>query len=53
MQIINLANVDGEPKRAAANISAMVTPQDQAQEEETPLVEWAFIPMGHCKPKEQ
>ncbi len=29
------------------------TPQDHAQEEAMPPVEWALTPMGHCKPKEE
>ncbi len=41
-----MANVDGESQLAAAQISALDTLLDQAQEEVTPLVEWALTPMG-------
>ncbi|KAL0173812.1 hypothetical protein M9458_029780, partial [Cirrhinus mrigala] len=42
----NLVNVEGEAQPATAQISAIDTPLDHAQEEATPLVEWARTPMG-------
>ncbi len=41
-----LAKVDGDDQPAAWQISPMVTPLDQAQEEAIPLVEWALTEMG-------
>ncbi len=48
--------VDGEDQPAAAQISPIETPLDQAQEEAIPLVEWALTPIDtesplRCKPR--
>ncbi len=45
--------MDGKAQLAAAQISALDTPLDHAQEEVKPLIEWAHTPMGHCRPKEE
>ncbi len=38
--------MDSEAQPAAAQMSAMDTPLDHAQDEVTPQVEWALTPMG-------
>ncbi len=45
--------MDSEAQPAAAQISAMDTRLDHAQDKAMPLVECAFTPMGHCCPKEE
>lgn len=43
--------MDSEDQLAAAQMTAIKTLLDQAQEEATPLVEWALTPKGHNKSK--
>lgn len=43
--------MDGEGQLAAAQMSSIYTPLDQAQEEAVPLVERALTLLGHFKPK--
>ncbi len=45
--------MNDEDQPAASQIYKMDTLLDHAQEEVTPLGEWALTPMGHCKPKEE
>ncbi len=45
--------MDAKDPPATSQMSEMDTPQDHAQEEAMPLVEWALTPMGHCNPEEK
>lgn len=45
--------VDGEAQPATAQISAIDTPLDLAQEETMPLMKCALTPIGHCSPKDE
>ncbi len=45
--------MDGEAQPATAHVSTMDPPLEHSLDEATPLVDWAFTPMGHCWSKEK